>query len=115
MRSLLLNKQDWQKTFDEISKAKPGRRVTIEISSAGLGVQKEAEDAGFLGISYDPKGHTVAINTDGLEHMIGDPSKIEIAHSDAELNCIEITDKDDLHHLIYFTPPLSLPSLPRGS
>jgi hypothetical protein len=111
MQSLSLEKQDWQRIFDHISKAEKMQKIAIEVIRADLGAQMEAENVDLEGMSYDPKGGTISIQVGGLEHMIQDPEKIEIAHTGADIVCVEIIGKDDAHHLISFLPPLHLPDL----
>jgi hypothetical protein len=111
MQSLSLEKQDWQRLFDHISRTQKMQKITIEVIRADLGAQTEAEKVELDGMSYDPKGGTISIQVRGLEHMIQDPEKIEIAHAGTDIVCVEIIGKDDTHHLISFLPPLHLPDL----
>jgi hypothetical protein len=111
MQSLPLEKQDWQKMLDHISKAQGAQRITIEIIREDLGAQREVENEKFDGVSYDPKGNTVAVQAGELEHLIQDPAGIEIAHTGAEIVCLEVIGQDGTRHLIYFLPSLHLPDI----
>ncbi len=111
MQSLILEKNQWQPMFDHISKAQKMQRITIEVMRDDLGAQTEAERVELDGLSYDPKGKAISIQVTDLEHMILDPDKIEIAHAGTDIFCIDITGRDQTHHLISFLPPLHLPSL----
>lgn len=112
MESRSLQKKDWQQTLDRIyreDKTKP-QRVTIEIGSEEFGSQKEVENLQLQGISYDHKDDLIAVDTDAIEHLINHPERIEMAFSGSDLICLEVVDRDALRHLIYFIPPLRLPS-----
>jgi hypothetical protein len=111
MQNLHLERQNWQNILDHISRSENAHRVTIEIERLDLGAQKEVENAPLLGLSYDPKGATIAIRAGAVEHMIARPDKIDVAHAGTDLIAMEITGRDKTRHLITFVPPLHLPDL----
>ncbi len=111
MQNLHLEKRDWQNIFDHISRAENVHRVTIEIDREDLGSQKQVENAVLEGLSYDPKGGTIAIRAGAVEHMISRPASIDAAHSGMDLICLEVAGADKTRHLITFVPPLHLPDL----
>jgi hypothetical protein len=113
MEARLLQKQDWQKIFDRIYKEEKSKeqRITIEVDSEGLGVQKEVNNVPFQGISYDPKDDLVAVDADNMDHLINHPQRIALATSGQDLVCIEVVDADSQRHLVYFQPPLRLPPI----
>src|SRR5262245_42844718 len=94
MQNLHLERRDWQTILDRISRSESEHKVTIEIDREDIGSQKEAENVQFLGLSYDPKGATIAIRAGAVEHMISKPEHIDIAHAGTALICMEVTGHD---------------------
>jgi len=111
MQNLHLERRNWQNMLDHISRSQNTCKVTIEVAREDLGAQKEAENAELHGVSYDPKGSTIAIRAGAVEHMIAQPERIDIAHTGMDLICMEIAGRDNTRHLITFVPPLHLPDL----
>ncbi len=111
MQNLHLEQRDWQKILDHISRSENIHKVTIEVTREDIGVQKEVEDVPLHGLSYDPRGETIAIRAGAVEHMIHRPAGIEIAHAGTDLICLEVIGSDKARHLISFLPPLHLPDL----
>ena len=111
MQNLHLDQRDWQNILDRIWQSGNTLKVTIEIDREDMGSQKQVENATLDGLSYDHKGNTIAIRAGAVEHMIGKPERIEIAHDAGNLVCIEITGGDKTRHLITFIPPLRLPDI----
>ena len=107
----LLQRQDWKNILDHISRAQDTHKVTIEIMREDFGAQKEVENVAFRGLSYDPKGGTIAIRAGAVEHMIRHPAGLEIAHAGTDVICLEVVGADKSRHLISFLPPLHLPDL----
>ncbi len=111
MQNLHLDQRDWQNILDHISRAENAHKVTIEIDREDIGAQKEVENAVLHGLSYDPKGGTIAIRAGAVEHMIARPQRIDAAHAGTDLICLEVIGWDRARHLITFVPPLHLPEL----
>jgi hypothetical protein len=111
MQNLHLEQRDWQNFLDHISRSQDSCKVTIEVNGEELGSQKEVENAALLGLSYDPKGGTIAIRAGAVEHMIAQPKRIGIAHAGTDLICMEIADTNKTRHLVTFAPPLHIPDL----
>src|SRR5208282_6344102 len=111
MQNLHLERRDWQNILDRISRSENAYKVTIEIDREDLGAQKEVENVVLHGLSYDPKGSTIAIRAGAVEHMIARPERIDIAYAGTDLIAMEVTSGDKTRHLITFVPPLHLPDL----
>ena len=90
MQSLLLQRQDWKNILDQLSGVQNTHKVTIEIIREDFGAQKEVENVAFRGLSYDPKGGTIAIRAGAVEHMIQDPAGVEIAHAGTDVICLGV-------------------------
>jgi hypothetical protein len=111
MQNLHLERRDWQNILDHISRSQNSHKVTIEVDRLDLGSQKEVEGVPLHGLSYDPKGATIAIRAGAVEHMIAKPQRIDVAHAGTDLIAMEILGGDKTKHLIIFVPPLHLPDL----
>jgi Family of unknown function (DUF5335) len=111
MQNLHLEHRDWQNILDHISRSENAHKVTIEIDREDIGAQKEVENVVLHGVSYDPKGCTIAIRAGAVEHMISRPLRIDAAHAGTDLIALEVTGRDKTRHLITFVPPLHLPDL----
>ena len=111
MQNLHLERRDWQKILDHISRSENTHKVTIEVERLDLGSQKEVENVALDGMSYDPKGGIIAIRAGAVEHMIARPERIDVAHAGTDLIAMEVTGGDKTRHLITFVPPLHLPDL----
>ena len=111
MQNLHLEQKDWHNILDHISRSENSHKVTIEVMREDLGAQKEVENVTMHGLSYDPKGETIAIRAGAVEHMIHHPTGVEIAHAGTDLICLEVIATDKSRHLITFVPPLHLPDL----
>ena len=111
MQNLHLERRDWQSILDHIARAENAHKVTIEVDREDLGSQKEVENVAMQGLSYDPKGGTIAIRAGAVEHLIARPERIDVAHAGTDLVALEVTSADKTKHLITFVPPLHLPDL----
>ncbi len=109
MQNLKLRQEDWQNILDHIASSGDAQRVTIEVMREDFGAQTEVENVAFHGLSYDPRGSTLAIRAGAIEHMISHPASIEIAHAGGHLICLEVLGTDKSRHLITFAPPPPLP------
>jgi hypothetical protein len=78
MTARKLEKTEWRRFFDWVSKGLVGKRAEIEIASLALGDQIEAEWLPLLGITFDPKNDILEIALDGLDHLISRPREIYI-------------------------------------
>lgn len=111
MQNLHLDRRDWEKILDHISRSENAHKVTIEVDREDIGAQKEVENVVMHGFSYDPKGGTIAIRAGAVEHMIARPERIDVAHAGTDLIAMEVQAADKARHLITFVPPLHLPDL----
>jgi hypothetical protein len=111
MQNLHLERRDWQNILDHISRAESSHKVTIEVDREDLGAQREVENVPLHGVSYDPKGDSIAIRAGAVEHMIARPERIDVAHAGTDLIAMEVTDTGKTRHLVTFVPPLHLPDL----
>ena len=104
-----LNKADWHRYFDFVSRELQGKQAEIEVASLPLGDQVEAEWLPLLGIVYDPKDDLVEIALDGLDHMIPKPREIYIDDTPGVLTSVEIVDAKGTRQIVNLREPLMLP------
>jgi len=107
-----LEKTEWRRFFDWVSKGLVGKRAEIEIASLALGDQIEAEWLPLLGITYDPKNDILEIALDGLDHMISRPQDLYIDDSAGILSSFEVIDGNGVSQIIQLREPLLLPAPP---
>jgi hypothetical protein len=105
-----LDKSIWKPYLDHVSKTiATGKQVLIEVASLALGDQIEAEWVPVLGIVYDPKSDLVEVALDDLDHLIHGPREIYAETGPVGLQSLDIIDHNDVHHIVLFKLPLSLP------
>jgi hypothetical protein len=105
-----LAKAQWQDYFDRVSKTFGAQRVEIEVTGLGLGDQIAAEWVPLAGLSYDPKDDVLTVNTNGLQHRILHPRRIDIDHEFDWLHGIHAVDADGNHHMVQLKEPITLPA-----
>jgi hypothetical protein len=111
METRALEKQDWQKMLDHLSKIGKDRNITIEVAGEGIGAQSEAEDVALVGMSYGPKDNIVYIIAEDIEHNISNPARIELAQNGGDISAVAVLDESGTRHLLRFDPPLHMPDL----
>lgn len=104
-----LDKNTWQHYFDALSKTVAGKQAEIEVASLSVGDQYEAKWAQFLGMSYDPKGNTLDILLEGLDHRIAKPREIWVEGGPGTLSSLLVIDDEDNRQIVKLRDPLMLP------
>jgi hypothetical protein len=106
-----LEKTQWQRYFDLMSKALPGKSAEIEVASIELGDQIEARWVPVVGITYDPKDDALDIELDGVAgHRISKPVRIYVDDGVDGLDNFEVIDHQGVHHIVQLREPLMLPA-----
>jgi hypothetical protein len=109
----------WTEYFDSIADSIEGSTVTIEVISAELGDQVDAERLPLAAIGYDPKDDAVEISLGGrdrrypvvLWHFIFNPQTISIEESSPLTpEAILVTDASDTKTLIRLYEPAPPPA-----
>lgn len=108
-----LEKTEWQSFLQRVSKELTGKRAEIEVLSAKLGDQIEAEWVALLGVAYDPKSDIIEVALDGLDHMITKPQELYAEEAAGHLVNLEVVDAAGVHQIVRFKDPLML-SAPGG-
>jgi hypothetical protein len=104
-----LDKSTWQQYFDTLSKIVVGKQAEIEVASLSLGDQYEAKWVQFLGMSYDPKGDTLQILLEGLDHLVPKPREIWVEGGPTAVSSIQVIDNDGNQQIVKLRDPLMLP------
>jgi hypothetical protein len=105
-----LEKTEWQRYFDRISKTVTGKWPEIEIASLDLGDQIEAEWLPLIGIAYDPKNDILEIALDRVDHLIPHPHEIHVDETGILLTSLDVTDRDGVSQIVQLRDPLMLPA-----
>jgi len=104
-----LDKVDWRKFCENVSKGLAGKRAEIEIASPTFGVQREARWLPIIGLVYDPRKDTFQIILDGLNHTIFRPRDLYVEFGLTGVDSLGILDEDSTLQIILLRDPLMLP------
>ncbi len=104
-----LNKAEWQRYFDFVSRGLEGLRAEIEVAALPFGHQIEAEWLPVLGMTYDPKDDLVEIALEGVDHLIYRPREIHVDATAGELMSVEIVDAEGNRQIVRLREPVMLP------
>jgi hypothetical protein len=104
-----LNRAEWRRYCDRLSKAIAGRTVELDVASMDLGDRVEARWLPLLGIVFDARGDVLEIALDGLGHSILSPRDLRLEETERGLVAIEIVGTDDTVETLRFREPLRLP------
>ncbi len=108
-----LEKTEWHPFLDRVSKVLSGKHAEIEVASARLGDQIEAEWVPLIGITYDPKNDIVDVAVQGLDHMIRKPQKLFVEEDAGLVTSLEVIDAEGARQIVKFKNPLML-AAPEG-
>lgn len=103
-----LEKKEWHPFLDRVSKGLSGKLAEIEVASARLGDQIEAEWVPLIGLAYDPKSDIVEVTVQGLDHMIRKPQKVFVEEDAEGLASLEVIDAEGTRQIVKLKNPLML-------
>lgn len=103
-----LAQAEWQVYFDRLSEHLAGMRAEVEINALHLGSQIETEWRLLLGVSYDPHDDLIDVAMEDLDHAVSKPRKLYVEDASGTLECLEIVDEANVHHLVKFREPMLL-------
>ena len=103
-----LNKDEWSKYFDTISKTIGSKNVEIRVTGLAFGNQIEALSLPLNGLTYDAKNDLLQVSTDTVDHLIRHPKNIHADYGIDGLHSIEVIDSDNNHQIIKFTEVINL-------
>jgi hypothetical protein len=103
-----LDKSEWNKFFNAMSRPLENREAEIEVASLAVGDQVEADWLPLIGITYDPKNDILEVALEGVDHMIAKPREIHVDDTGVELNSVEIVDADGDRQVVRLREPLML-------
>jgi hypothetical protein len=105
-----LDKSEWSKFFNAMSRPLENRQAEIEVSSLAIGDQIDADWLPLIGITYDPKDDLLEVALEGVDHMIQKPREIHVDDTGLELNSVEVVDADGDRQIVRLREPLMLPA-----
>jgi hypothetical protein len=105
-----LDKSEWTKFFNAMSRPLENRQAEIEVASLAVGDQVEADWLPLIGITYDPKDDILEVALEGVDHMIQKPREIHVDDTGVELHSVEIVDGDGDRQIVKLREPLMLPA-----
>jgi hypothetical protein len=115
MTARKLDKQQWSKFLNGVTRMLEGKRAEVKVASLRLGDQVEAEWLPLLGIAYDSKDDIVEVALEGLDHLIPRPREIYVDDDPLGPWTFEIVNADDVREIIRFRAPFALPAPARTS
>lgn len=110
MTVLKLEKGEWQRFFDFLSRGLQGTRAEIEVASLALGNQIEADWLPLIGITYDHKDDLLEVALEGYDHMITHPVDIYLDATTEQLMSLEVVDAEGVRQIVKLREPFMLPS-----
>ncbi|MEV0411682.1 DUF5335 family protein [Streptomyces sp. NPDC050448] len=107
-----LDRSAWRTTLDEVTAARAGQLVTIEVLDPSIGHQYEAERLPFSYMAYDPKDDVVVVGVGGqaprypvvLRHMVPRPQEIDVSTENVPEAAVQVVDPEGTATLITFFP-----------
>jgi hypothetical protein len=109
MQTREIEKDHWQRFFDQISRILQGKLIQIEVDGLELGAQIEANKLSLNGLTYDRKDNAFIISTDEIDHVIRSPQQIFIAEGTQGMDSLKVRSEDGTEQIVSFTEPLALP------
>lgn len=109
MTVLKLEKGEWQRFFDFLSRGLQGMRAEIEVASLALGNQVEADWLPLIGITYDHKDDLLEVALEGYDHMIRHPVDIYLDATTEQLMSLEVVDAEGVRQIVKLREPFMLP------
>ncbi len=111
MATKKLNKTEWEKYFDAVSKNLKGVEGQLEVVSEELGDQVEVEWSFLEGLSYDPKDNVFEIQfAEGKhDHLIQNPTEIYVEEEAGTLKAVEVIKEDGTKFVLRLKPAPALP------
>ena len=110
MKNHLINKTEYKKYFDDISKLIKGQQVELEVTGLDIGNQLETDWVALEGFSYDPRAEVLVVHTPLLDHGIYHPIEIISAEDGLSITSLSIKDTEEHTHIVQFRRPLMLES-----
>ncbi len=107
-----LERSEWERYFDNISKHLKGVEGQLEMISEEMGDQVEVEWTFVEGLSYDPKDDVFEIQfSEGKhDHLVHKPVDIYVDEQGGVLNSVEVVKEDGTRMVLKLKPAPALPS-----
>lgn len=109
MQTREIEKDNWQRFFDQVSGVLQCKLIQIEVDSLELGAQTELDKLSLNGLTYDKRDDAFIVSTEEIEHVIRSPKQIFIADGTEGINSLQVRSADGTEQIISFIEPLALP------
>lgn len=110
MSTYQVEKEHWERYFDDFSRVAGTQLVELEVVGLDLGDQVEAEWLPLTGISYDPKDDILSVQLDDkVDHLIRHPRAVSVEEEADGMRAIAVVDGDGHEQILKLRAPLALP------
>lgn len=109
-----LDKQEWTKFFDELSRDRFGWKTRVEVLKDEIGAQVLSDGLPFGGLMFEEKNGgaiEIMLGEDAgahQTHTIFNPQKVFLQTGDDKTEIVEIEDEEGAKILVYFTRQASV-------
>lgn len=111
MQTHTIDRPQWKRTFDSLSRVYDGSTASLEILNPDRGAQFEVEEQPLRGITYDASGIELEFATrDGgrVIHRIAHPKRVMFEEGDDGLvQAVEFESEDDPRAVLRLHAPLA--------
>lgn len=102
----------WAGLFEVLTLGRRGEDVTIEVLSAELGDQKEADHLRLDNLTYDDRGDVVVLSLSArqderdvvLRHLVHQPREVDLHEGAGDSLVVRIVDRDGEQTLLTVQP-----------
>jgi len=110
-----VDRGEWKRALDELTKEHEGELVTIELLDATYGATEEVERLPFVYANYDDRDDVVFVAVGGrtakypvvLRHMVWHPTEVDIATRD-QVTAMRTVDRDGTATVVTFHPKVAI-------
>jgi hypothetical protein len=103
-----LERSQWERYFDQVSRKLAATTVTIEVSALDIGDRSEVELLPLSGLTFDPRSNVFEVALENIDHLIPEPVEIYAQEGPAGLESVEVVGGDGTKQIIKLTTPLPL-------
>ena len=109
MATRTIERDQWKRYLDDVSKHLKARLIEIEVAGLDVGDQIAVEWVPLKGLTYDPKNDLVEIQTESHGHLIHKPKSIFAEEGVGGLETLCVVDAEDRKQIVRLKAPLALP------
>lgn len=105
----VIQKSEWRRYFDFISRMAQGRYIEVEVAGPDIGDQITQEWSYLEGLSYEPRDDELHVHTRTIGQVILGPQIVVTSEDGIAINAITAKDRHGNIQIIHFRTPLLLP------